>query len=147
MTAQANTALASEAPLADTAPVIRDSRPLRLITCGSVDDGKSTLIGRLLGDTKAVKEDQRPQEIIPRADKREDKQSCHRGPAKWHDDIHKCRQAATAIQSSRFLQILWNSEEELMQHEDAECSSGCRHDESKRRIEPAKCVQEKVNRH
>src|SRR5690606_9444954 len=33
-------------------------RPLRLITCGSVDDGKSTLIGRLLWDTKAVKEDQ-----------------------------------------------------------------------------------------
>ncbi|MDE1159449.1 MAG: sulfate adenylyltransferase subunit CysN [Neorhizobium sp.] len=36
----------------------RDTRPLRLITCGSVDDGKSTLIGRLLWDTKAVKEDQ-----------------------------------------------------------------------------------------
>ncbi|RWX77267.1 sulfate adenylyltransferase subunit CysN [Neorhizobium lilium] len=36
----------------------RDMRPLRLITCGSVDDGKSTLIGRLLWDTKAVKEDQ-----------------------------------------------------------------------------------------
>ncbi len=40
------------------APAARDSRPLRLITCGSVDDGKSTLIGRLLWDTKAVKEDQ-----------------------------------------------------------------------------------------
>ncbi len=36
----------------------RNARPLRLITCGSVDDGKSTLIGRLLWDTKAVKEDQ-----------------------------------------------------------------------------------------
>jgi len=36
----------------------KDSRPLRFITCGSVDDGKSTLIGRLLWDTKAVKEDQ-----------------------------------------------------------------------------------------
>ena len=45
-------------PKAETAPVIRDTRPLRLITCGSVDDGKSTLIGRLLWDTKAVKEDQ-----------------------------------------------------------------------------------------
>ncbi len=42
----------------DTQKVTRDSRPLRLITCGSVDDGKSTLIGRLLWDTKAVKEDQ-----------------------------------------------------------------------------------------
>lgn len=32
--------------------------PLRFITCGSVDDGKSTLIGRLLWDSKAVKSDQ-----------------------------------------------------------------------------------------
>ncbi len=31
---------------------------LRLMTCGSVDDGKSTLIGRLLHDTKLVFEDQ-----------------------------------------------------------------------------------------
>jgi sulfate adenylyltransferase subunit 1 len=36
----------------------RQARPLRFITCGSVDDGKSTMIGRLLWDTKAVKEDQ-----------------------------------------------------------------------------------------
>ena len=31
---------------------------LRLATAGSVDDGKSTLIGRLLFDSKAVMEDQ-----------------------------------------------------------------------------------------
>lgn len=31
---------------------------LRLLTCGSVDDGKSTLIGRLLHDTKQIYEDQ-----------------------------------------------------------------------------------------
>ena len=31
---------------------------LRLITCGNVDDGKSTLIGRLLYDTKSIFEDQ-----------------------------------------------------------------------------------------
>ena len=31
---------------------------LRFITCGSVDDGKSTLIGRLLVDSKAVLQDQ-----------------------------------------------------------------------------------------
>ena len=31
---------------------------LRFITCGSVDDGKSTLIGRLLYDTKSIFEDQ-----------------------------------------------------------------------------------------
>ena len=33
------------------------SNALRFITCGSVDDGKSTLIGRLLVDTKAVLQD------------------------------------------------------------------------------------------
>lgn len=59
MTAPSN-ALATSLPLphAETALAPRDTRPLRLITCGSVDDGKSTLIGRLLWDTKAVKEDQ-----------------------------------------------------------------------------------------
>ena len=31
---------------------------LRFITCGSVDDGKSTLIGRLLYDSKQIFEDQ-----------------------------------------------------------------------------------------
>jgi sulfate adenylyltransferase subunit 1 len=42
----------------------RDDEParglaaLRFITCGSVDDGKSTLIGRLLVDSKAVLQDQ-----------------------------------------------------------------------------------------
>ena len=34
------------------------SRPLRFITCGSVDDGKSTLIGRLLYDSNALMIDQ-----------------------------------------------------------------------------------------
>ena len=57
MTAPSNLAEVISSAL-DTAPAARDSRPLRLITCGSVDDGKSTLIGRLLWDTKAVKEDQ-----------------------------------------------------------------------------------------
>ena len=31
---------------------------LRFLTCGSVDDGKSTLIGRLLLDAKGLLEDQ-----------------------------------------------------------------------------------------
>ena len=35
-----------------------DTELLRLVTCGSVDDGKSTLIGRLLYDTKQVMSDQ-----------------------------------------------------------------------------------------
>jgi sulfate adenylyltransferase subunit 1 len=37
------------------APVpLRDNGLLRFLTCGSVDDGKSTLIGRLLLDTKSI---------------------------------------------------------------------------------------------
>lgn len=36
----------------------QDKTFLRFLTCGSVDDGKSTLIGRLLYDTKLVFEDQ-----------------------------------------------------------------------------------------
>ena len=31
---------------------------LRFLTCGNVDDGKSTLIGRLLYDSKLIYEDQ-----------------------------------------------------------------------------------------
>src|SRR6202049_1621829 len=41
--------LADEAPTKDL---------LRFLTCGSVDDGKSTLIGRLLHDSKLIFEDQ-----------------------------------------------------------------------------------------
>lgn len=42
----------------------KENRPtLRFITCGSVDDGKSTLIGRLLYDSKSLKEDQLSQLI------------------------------------------------------------------------------------
>ncbi len=41
-------------PAVDTA----ERTPLRVATCGSVDDGKSTLIGRLLHDTGAVLDDQ-----------------------------------------------------------------------------------------
>jgi sulfate adenylyltransferase subunit 1 len=53
-----NASSATILPFAEHSKAARDTRPLRLITCGSVDDGKSTLIGRLLWDTKAVKEDQ-----------------------------------------------------------------------------------------
>ncbi len=45
------------APAAQAAP--RDTgAALRFITCGSVDDGKSTLIGRLLVDSRSVLQDQ-----------------------------------------------------------------------------------------
>ncbi|MDB5642810.1 MAG: hypothetical protein JWN07_2127 [Hyphomicrobiales bacterium] len=50
------------APLAlqahEVAALTAPAALLRFITCGSVDDGKSTLIGRLLYDTGAVPEDQ-----------------------------------------------------------------------------------------
>jgi len=41
-----------------TAPAVEDLGVLRFITAGSVDDGKSTLIGRLLHDTRSIFEDQ-----------------------------------------------------------------------------------------
>ena len=41
-----------------TAPDVAPAELLRIATAGSVDDGKSTLIGRLLYDSKAIFEDQ-----------------------------------------------------------------------------------------
>jgi bifunctional enzyme CysN/CysC len=35
-----------------------DRPTLRFVTCGSVDDGKSTLVGRLLFDSKILLDDQ-----------------------------------------------------------------------------------------
>lgn len=52
MTATTTTSPAAEAIHGDTGTA------LRFITCGSVDDGKSTLIGRLLVDSKTVLQDQ-----------------------------------------------------------------------------------------
>ncbi len=49
------------APLTSTAAIAESASEkslLRFITCGSVDDGKSTLIGRLLYDTKLIFDDQ-----------------------------------------------------------------------------------------
>ncbi|UGT60504.1 sulfate adenylyltransferase subunit 1 [Nocardia asteroides] len=44
--------------MADTVPSEPPAQLLRLATAGSVDDGKSTLVGRLLYDTKSVLADQ-----------------------------------------------------------------------------------------
>ena len=41
-----------------TTPHLQDHRALRFLTAGSVDDGKSTLIGRLLYDSRAILADQ-----------------------------------------------------------------------------------------
>ena len=43
--------------MSTTQETIQDNGLLRFMTCGSVDDGKSTLIGRLLFDTKTILED------------------------------------------------------------------------------------------
>jgi bifunctional enzyme CysN/CysC len=43
---------------APTPADIENKSQLRFFTCGSVDDGKSTLIGRLLADTDSIPEDQ-----------------------------------------------------------------------------------------
>jgi sulfate adenylyltransferase large subunit len=51
----------SEAPKLDIDAFLRSHERkslLRFITCGSVDDGKSTLIGRLLHETNAILDDQ-----------------------------------------------------------------------------------------
>ena len=45
-------------PNGHTAPTAHAVEILRFNTCGSVDDGKSTLIGRLLYDSKSLMEDQ-----------------------------------------------------------------------------------------
>jgi bifunctional enzyme CysN/CysC len=62
-------ALAAIRPVVDEAPAPALARDLngilRLLTCGSVDDGKSTLIGRLLWDASDLYEDQR--ETLSRA--------------------------------------------------------------------------------
>lgn len=44
-------------PTTEAVPA-RTKDQLRFITCGSVDDGKSTLIGRLLHDSKMIYHDQ-----------------------------------------------------------------------------------------
>ena len=36
----------------------KDSEPCNIVVCGSVDDGKSTLIGRLIHDTNNLYKDQ-----------------------------------------------------------------------------------------
>ncbi len=55
-----NTALAAASEEAVTGYILaqEEKDQLRFLTCGSVDDGKSTLIGRLLYDTKLIFEDQ-----------------------------------------------------------------------------------------
>ena len=50
--------MADSASTLERPPVQADKGLLRFLTCGSVDDGKSTLIGRLLYDTKLIFEDQ-----------------------------------------------------------------------------------------
>ncbi len=57
MTTATKTIAANATSTGSTGPIDTQSA-LKFITCGSVDDGKSTLIGRLLVDTKAVMQDQ-----------------------------------------------------------------------------------------
>ena len=47
-----------ERTLSDYLAALERKSLLRFITCGSVDDGKSTLIGRLLYDSKMICDDQ-----------------------------------------------------------------------------------------
>ena len=51
------------ATLENTEVAVTDLPTLRLCTAGSVDDGKSTFVGRLLHDTKSILADQ--QYVVP----------------------------------------------------------------------------------
>ena len=53
-----NTTTVTETVTAPATAGAHTQAPLTFITCGSVDDGKSTLIGRLLLDSKALLQDQ-----------------------------------------------------------------------------------------
>src|SRR3990172_7399727 len=61
-----NLAALQEDVSAETTTIPRRDRGamVRLLTCGSVDDGKSTLIGRLLWDGAGVTEDQRAAVVL-----------------------------------------------------------------------------------
>src|SRR5688500_11775054 len=48
----------ADRPQAQAFAAVAEKSLLRLLTCGSVDDGKSTLLGRLLYDSKMVLDDQ-----------------------------------------------------------------------------------------
>ena len=48
----------SSSSVRHSVPTVSDHRALRFLTAGSVDDGKSTLIGRLLYDSQAILADQ-----------------------------------------------------------------------------------------
>ena len=56
---EAKTAAAKTIAVKTAAAPAQAGAMVRLLTCGSVDDGKSTLIGRLLWDAAGVTEDQR----------------------------------------------------------------------------------------
>ncbi len=58
MSAATTHPLPAEGSAAQDSPVLPTSTLLRLATAGSVDDGKSTLVGRLLFDSKSVLADQ-----------------------------------------------------------------------------------------
>ncbi|HYP58216.1 MAG TPA: GTP-binding protein, partial [Beijerinckia sp.] len=51
-------ALIQATPDAETSAAAAPLPTLRFLTCGSVDDGKSTLIGRLFYEAKMIYEDQ-----------------------------------------------------------------------------------------
>ncbi|HMB47830.1 MAG TPA: adenylyl-sulfate kinase, partial [Afifellaceae bacterium] len=48
----------TSAQLVEAVTAAAEADTLRFLTCGSVDDGKSTLIGRLLFDSQLLMEDQ-----------------------------------------------------------------------------------------
>ena len=65
---------------------------LRFVTAGSVDDGKSTLIGRLLYDSKSIFEDQL--EAVKRAKNHDALRVSIGNPAAHHSATPSCARTA-----------------------------------------------------
>lgn len=72
-----------------------DKDLLRFLTCGSVDDGKSTLIGRLLFDTKQIYEDQLT--AIKKESKNFKSTNCNFDPALLTDGLKAEREQGITI--------------------------------------------------
>ena len=57
---------------------------LKFITCGSVDDGKSTLIGHILYDSKLLYADQEKALILDRSEERRVGKECRSRWSPYH---------------------------------------------------------------
>src|SRR5437870_12361396 len=72
--------------------------------------------GPVLG---VVRDDERPEEIVPLGEELEQEQRQERGPQQRHDDAKENAELARAVEPRRVDQLAWNAERELADEEDA----------------------------